>query len=479
MQTSENKKFQLRLYLQSEKSNIPQLFHYIKKSCETNIIETIILVFKIRDCRYGKGQRKIGRFLFIWLMLNYPEHFIKVCNLIPIFGRWDDLFYLISLNTDDINFLNNNYISNIKNIKLIEEIKNKLLYLTIENLENDLYNMNCNKNISYCAKWFPSEKSSAEKKFKIFKKVCNILNISPKTLRKKYITPLRAYLEIVENKMCKNDWDYINFKNVTSVSLVKYKKAFENNCKVEFDNFNKSKLCLKKMYPYEIINKIIQKKSTNVVLETIWKQFFKNITHMSKTIFCIDNSPSMKSFNYYLTISFALSVSENYKGIFKNKLLNFSNNPEFYNIIDNNLYHKYNQIKNIDWSGTIDFNKIYDLILNKCLENKISSLEVPENLFIITDISYDVCNTIKTDFKYIDKKYNTYNYKKPKIIFWNVVMDEQSNFPYNRINNDIILINGNSKILINHFYNNSFNPDDIISEINNIETYKNISINLK
>ena len=119
------------------------------------------------------------------------------------------------------------------------------------------------------------------------------------------------------------------------------------------------------------------------------------------------------------------------------------------------------------------------MILNKCLENKISSSEVPENLFIVTDISYDVCNTIKTDFQYIDKKYNTYNYKKPTLIFWNVIMDDQSNFPYNRINNDIILINGNSKILINHFYNNSFNPDDIISEINNIEKYKNISINLK
>lgn len=480
MQNSQDKKNQLRLYLQSNKSNIPRLFHYIKTSCENNIIETIILVFKIRDCRDGKGERKIGRFLFIWLMLNYPEHFIKVCNLIPIFGRWDDLFYLISLNTDDIKFLNNNYISNIKNITLVKEIQKNLLNLIIENLENDLSNMIQNKNISYCAKWFPSEKSSTEKKFKIFKKVCNILNISPKTLRKKYITPLRSYLQIVENKMCKNNWEYINFKNVTSVSLVKYKKAFEKNCRLEFQNFNKSKICLKKMYPYEILKKIIEKNSTSIVLETMWKQFFKNTTHMSKTIFCIDNSPSMKSFNSYLSISFALSVSENYKGFFKNKLLNFSNNPTFYNIIDNNLYDKYKQISNINWSATIDFNKIFDLILNKCLENKISSDEVPENLLIITDISYEVCNTIKTDFQYIDKKFNTYNYKKPKIIFWNLSVDDiQYNFPYERINNDIIIINSDSKILINHFFNNSFNPENIISEIINVDKYKNISINLK
>ena len=478
MQSYKNKKFQLRLYLQSNKSNIPLLFEYVKKSCENNITETILLVFKIRDCRNGNGERKIGRYLFIWLMLNYPENFIKVCNLIPIFGRWDDLYHLISLDTNDINFLNNNYISNIKNIKLVKDIQKKLLNLIIENLQNDLYNMNNNKNISYCAKWFPSEKSSIEKKFKIFKKVCIFLKISPKTLRKKYITPLRSYLGIVENKMCKNNWDYINFRNVTSVSLVKYKNAFENNCKVEFDNFNKSKLCLKKMYPYEIINKIIHKSSSDIIIETMWKQFSKNTNHMSKTIFCMDNSPSMKNLNS-LSISFALSISENYKGIFKNKILNFSNTPEFYNIIDNNLYEKYKQIKNIEWSGTVDFNKIYDLILNKCLENKVDKNEVPENLLIITDINYNVCNTIKTDFEYIDKKYKIHNYKKPKLIFWNMIMNEHSNFPYNKITNDIILINGNSKILINHFFNNSFNPEDIISDIINLDKYENIILNLK
>lgn len=473
-----NKEFQLRLYLQSHKSNIPLLLHYIKQSCENNIIETIVLVFKIRDCRNGLGERKIGRYLFIWLMLNYPEYFIKVCNLIPTFGRWDDLFYLISLDTCDINFLNNNYISNIKNISLIREIQNNILNFIIETLQNDLINMNNKKNISYCAKWFPSEKSSVEKKFKIFKKVCKILNIYPKTLRKKYITPLRSYLDVVEKKMCENKWECINFKNVTSVSLLKYKMAFQNNCKSEFENFNKTKLCLKKMYPYEIISKIIEKDSSNIVLETIWKQFSKNIKHMSKTVFCIDNSPSMKNFNSYVSLSFALCISENYKGIFRNKILNFSNTPEFHNITEYNLYEKYKQIKNIEWGGAVDFNKIYDLILCKCLENKLDKKDVPENILIITDITYNVCNTIKTDFRYIDNKYKTHNYIKPKLIFWNMIMEENSNFPY-LISNDIILINGKSKILINHLFKNSFNPQDMISDIIKTEKYKNIITNLK
>ena len=43
-----------------------QLYEYLNKSSTEDIIDTIVLAFHTRDCRGGKGERDLGKKMFLW-----------------------------------------------------------------------------------------------------------------------------------------------------------------------------------------------------------------------------------------------------------------------------------------------------------------------------------------------------------------------------------------------------------------------------
>ena len=97
--------------------NAPRLFECLKNSAQESVIDTFLLVFHIRDCREGKGERALGKLAFRWLFVNYSEEFMKVYSLIPEYGRWDDLLDLwpgvLDL-SQSLETINANWFSNFK-----------------------------------------------------------------------------------------------------------------------------------------------------------------------------------------------------------------------------------------------------------------------------------------------------------------------------------------------------------------------------
>lgn len=130
----------------------------------------IKILFYIRNPKFGKGERRIGRRGFDYIAKHYPKLFLKFFHRIPEIGRWDDLLY-------------------ITNISLFPFI-DKLIQIQ---LEQDYMNMMLGKNISSCCKWLPSEGHSFfHNHFHRFIELLDNLKLSRPEYRRK-LSLLRQY----------------------------------------------------------------------------------------------------------------------------------------------------------------------------------------------------------------------------------------------------------------------------------------------
>ena len=69
------------------------------KALTTDADKAMKLLFYIRDIREGQGERRFFRICMKFLALEYPKTVIQNLELIPEFGRWDDVIELIGINT--------------------------------------------------------------------------------------------------------------------------------------------------------------------------------------------------------------------------------------------------------------------------------------------------------------------------------------------------------------------------------------------
>ena len=91
------------------------------------------MLFYARNIRGGLGERKTFRTIIHYMANVHPDIMRKNIDLIPIFGRWDDLYELVGTKLED---------------DMFALIKNQL--------ENDLANLENGKQISLLAKWLKS-----------------------------------------------------------------------------------------------------------------------------------------------------------------------------------------------------------------------------------------------------------------------------------------------------------------------------------
>ena len=212
--------------------NYPELICLLKKSVKESFEKTIILAFYIRDVK-GLGKRALGKSILQFVLINYPKKFRKLFPLMPIYGRWDDLLYLFPNSTklEDISYTRLNYCSDIsENVyKEVVRCQKYVVEFFCNTIFRDLYNMVQKNDITLIGKWAPTENSSKDIKYGLVKTICDYCKITPRTYRKKYITPLRKALKIVERYMCKKEWDKICYDIVPNNAQNKFYNAFTRN----------------------------------------------------------------------------------------------------------------------------------------------------------------------------------------------------------------------------------------------------------
>lgn len=465
--------------------NIPRLYSYLRESTKESIVDTFVLVFHLRDCRGGKGERELGRKALIWLFLNYPNEFKSILPLIPEYGRWDDFLQLWPsvLNLTDLDFVRKNWDSNIKNIQELQNLRN--LQLDIVNfvarqLINDHTAMQAGKPTSICAKWVPTENDSLDRKHDTVKTITKKMNISARTYRQEYTTPLRSYINIVEKLMCENNWESIDFSKVPSCAMKRLKKSFEKHVPEEFTDWKKKlvkgevKVNGKQIFPHELIHEIRIKCYSDDICEEQWKVLEKEVENLgclSDAICICDVSSSMKSYFFEqkfffapidISIAMSLIIANAVKGPFHNHIITFNNNPTFQVIKPGTLIDRYKNIKSIPWSGSTNLQKTFDLILNQAKKHNLKQEDMPKRIFLFSDMQFDNCYSGKTNFQEIEEKYNKSGYNRPQIIFWNL-NGSSTDFPISVDDNNTALVSGYSPSIMKSILNRTnFSPYSIL-----------------
>lgn len=386
------------------------------------------LLFWVRDCRGGAGERKIFRTILNFLGKVHPDTIKNYLSYIPEYGRWDDLFCLFDTQLEQ---------------DMLVLIKSKFL--------ND-------KPDYTIAKWMPSVNTTSKATVMLAKRFCKAFGLSEKVYRKT-LSKLRKD-SVVEVKMSANKWSDIEYSAVPSYAMKNYTDAFTKHDNDRFANFIKKvekgeeKINASTLYPYDILAEV--KRKYVPTHEAQWKalpDYFKgepaNILPMidvSGSMTC-SLCPGTSVTPMDAAISLGMYCAERNTGSFKDVFMTFSSDPQIVKIMGKTLYEKYNNISKASWNMSTNIEGALLKVLELGLVNKVKDADMPKALLIISDMNFNECCYGDNNFNGILSRFDAVNYSRPTIIFWNVNAN-QNIIHAKKENAGIILISGLSPSIL-------------------------------
>ena len=438
------------LYFKSVRGlNAPRLYEYLGAAASEDVTDAFLLAFHIRDCRGGKGERDLGRQALVWLFLNYPDEFMHIVPLMAEYGRWDDIlqFWPSVLDLRDLVFVRKNWASCIEDARALKKLRglqDQFVLLVCDQLTTDLANLEEGKPVSLCAKWAPTEGDALDCEHSVVQTLCRVGKMTPKTYRKKFTTPLRAYIKVVERYMCLKDWGKIEYSKVPSCAMKRLKKAFNKNDQERFAEWQRNlelgNATVKgaQLFPHELVYEVRTKHHSDAVCEGQWKvleEMTAKMGSLTDSIAVCDVSPSMQSWtnvtNRKLSftpmdvgMAISLLIGHVVKGAFHNHIITFDDTPSFHLLKDGSLLERYRTLSQAKWGQSTNLQAVFDLILTQAKQHKLKAEDLPKRIFIVSDMQFDMAfakhGREETNFGAIDAKYKASGYSRPQLVFWNV-----------------------------------------------------------
>ena len=455
---------------------------FMKAFCEDQIL-AMKWLFYARDARQGVGERRLFRVVLADLVKSNPEMVIPVINLIPEYGRFDDLWCLLD---------------NAESAKVVYQI--------VDNqLKQDWENMAANKPISLIAKWMPSINASSVKTKEYGKKLCKALKMTEREYRKA-LSKLRKYLDVVEVKMSNKNWSEIKYEAVPSRANLIYNGAFLRNDEARRREYlgklekGETKINASTLFPHDIVHKYMNGgmwsqslKAKDATIEALWKALPDTVKGCGNTIVVADGSGSMtntvdsNSSVTALDVANALAIyfAERSSGQFKDRYITFSNRPQIVDFSNcASLHAKIQKALRHNEVADTNIEKVFDLILTTAINGKMHQEDLPQNILIISDMEFNACARCnsgrpnQTLFNTIAQKYARAGYKMPRLVFWNV-NSRTGTIPVKENDLGVALVSGFSVNVAKMVMSGKTDPFECLLETLNSERYAPVEEALK
>lgn len=435
LKTSGNKLVDMNFFATSYRNNPSGIIQKFEDAYAENPVLAMRWLFYCRDVRGGMGERAIPRAIYKWLQWKKPDVLCKVLDLLPEYGRWDDVVYLMEFSG----------------------VRDEAYNLIINQLNSDMNNLREGKGVSLLGKWLPSLSASNKQAKMRANYIAKRMGLSY-TEYSRLCSSLRKKIGIVERQMCNNDWENISYESVPSKANLKYRKAFMTHDNARYmDYINKvmegtAKMNASVLMPYEIVHKYTRGihevyGGVQNEIEAMWK----NLPQIEcKGLVMLDGSGSMCcniSGDYTahdVADSLAVYFSQQTKGPMHGLFMTFGANPQFVDISGcNSLYESLEEVsKHIDCANT-DILAAYKLLADLAVSQHLKQEDLPDRIVIISDMEFDsgCCGTYNADvdenrdwyhlydnfsradgtlFDKICEYWSERGYKMPKLVFWNV-----------------------------------------------------------
>lgn len=406
----------------------------MRKSDDTTIVSTfekafnedkvlaMRMLFWLRDIRGGIGERRAFRVILKWLAERHPEIVIHNFNNILEYGRGDD--FLVLLNT---------------------QIKNDVTTFIWGIIQEDWVKMAKGKPISLMSKWMPSCNGSS----KLTRQYANIFikawKWSPRHYRK-VLSKLRAYSNVVETKMSARKWTDIDYEQVPAKAAMNYSNAFYKHDEVGYSRYlidvatGDAKVKSKTLFPVDIVHKVFMARYNRVsskdkiLLNAMWNNlpnYFEKSPNES-SICVVDVSGSMSGEPMEVAVSLGMYCADKCHGPFHNKFITFSDNPQLVEVRGDDLFSKTYNVTSVDWGGSTDIEKVFNLILTTAIQNHCKQEDLPSKLYIISDMQFNEASgnynwrTRRHDTRSMSfmqqmrQRYAAAGYEMPALVYWNV-----------------------------------------------------------
>lgn len=446
-----------------------RLINMLQKSASESVIDTFILAFYLRDCRHGKGERTLGRKALQWLAINYSQSFSKILRLIPEYGRWDDLF-IIFPNAVLLNRMDN-YLSKDVDIESFKKLQSVAVKMFASRLQEDICRMQIGSNISLAAKWAPTENDHKDQRFDLVETLCKELGVTKSDYRKKYISPLRRYLKLVENNLRLNQFHTIRYDKMPNMAFQKYFNSFKKKDEVALNLYLKDTTSVvnktSNMFPHDILREydIFNANDVNHQIEIKWKYYLENYKNMNikKTIPVLHTSSSFyKNKTMFLrAVSFALFISRKSCAPFNNLIIRNTDSPFHYAPAQEHVITTLKQLIEYQPESNVDILKVMKMILHNAKQHHLRQEDMPSYLLYICDVDCIKTDIIKSKFasksvlmQTIQSLFESSGYVAPKIIFFNMNSSSTS-FPILSNHQNVGMISGYSPQIMKSILNDS------------------------
>ena len=424
----------------------------------------------VRDIKEGAGERTIGRKL---LAIALDNQLIGVDELVNAltnnhYGRWDDVIEINGL-------VENGWISD----KIVERVKNQF--------KEDVTNLLNDKSVSLLGKWLPSINCASKRTRILGRKWAATFGLSLIQYRK-VLSKLRQKIDIVERKLCAQEFDKIEYPHVPSLAHIRYAQTFSDH---DYDRYhqyldnvkaNKAKINTFGTTAPEIVHLC---RTTDETAETIWANR-KKYPFNHNVIGVCDCSGSMwssiggKLQAIDVSIGLSLYLAEMNTGAFHNKVISFSDDAH---VIDLDKYKTFGEkVRALDNENHLTtniesvLNTVYNIAVNSHCEQK----EIP-TIVIFSDMEFNSAyssyqfhfngDNFHTLFEQWREKFYNAGYQLPKLVFWNI--NNRSETVPLRVNaNGLILVSGFNENLIKMVLSACYDPWNALVETLSNERYR-------
>ncbi|MBR2283793.1 MAG: DUF2828 family protein [Ruminococcus sp.] len=442
----------------------------VLRAAAEDLTAAMKILFFARDIRGGLGERSFFRTAMEVLAKTEPAAVERNIHLFPEYGRFDDLLVLLGTRCEKA---------------AVDVLKTQL--------DEDIKAMADGRNVSLLAKWLPSVNTSSAASRQSGKKLAKLFGMTEKQYRQT-LSGLRRYIDIIENRLRESDYSF-DYSSQPSRAMLKYRKAFIRNDEERYCEFisqaaeGKVKLHADTLYPYDIVRPVLISaygdredipEAERAALNASWLSLPSYGADGRNALAVVDCSGSMygeigNSNLRAIDVSVSLGIyfAEHNTGEFAGHFISFSEKPELVRVKGRDIAEKALYCSTYNDPANTDIEAVFNLILDTAVRSAMPQSEMPEILYIISDMEFDYCadgGDDMTMFEEMRQLYRVNGYELPQIVFW-CVDSRHDNFPVSISDTGVALMSGASPSLFDMVMSGETTPLEIMNNIINSERY--------